>query len=209
MACAQPVIQEERQAPIRRTMPEGNRELQVHQTQDFETRRVRFLEEGLAGNVEMERITPQTQNPIKQEEYSVRSAPAGDTLSEKDFAETRKALSVPAQTPQAQQTQTPAVSQVIEITGGERRRGERDLLPPSITSESKFIISTSPSYEGIYLEEARGKLEKFGNVRIVKEGDKSSLKLIPRKPLTTEAEAKALMREIIKTSFFDVYIETL
>ena len=70
-----------------------------------------------------------------------------------------------------------------------------------------IIISTSATYSGISLEEARQILEKFGTVRTVREGEKFALKVESQSGLQTEAEAKEFIRKIIATSFFDVYIE--
>ena len=44
-------------------------------------------------------------------------------------------------------------------------------------------------------------------MRVVKEGDMFSLKVSPARGLATEYEAKNFMNDIIKNSFFDVFVE--
>lgn len=122
-------------------------------------------------------------------------------------------------------------SQILEISGSQGRtnysnptsqnsfnemeKSSEILIPPSqadfsVFSSQKrgnFIISTSPTYSGILLEEARQILEQFGTVKAVREGERFALKLEPRGGIQTEEEARELMKKIISTSFFDVYIE--
>lgn len=182
---------------FKKSVPTGNQEFSYMQEKDFEKRRVRFLEEGLSGEVEMERFTPHnSQNDIKQS--SLKTSTQNNILTEQDFATTVNT--------------TPKQSQekVIEITGNNRiaePKLEEELLLPSTFIRHKFIISTSPSYNGIYLEEARNKLENFGTTKTVREGEKFAIKLYPKVAFATEEEAKEMLRKIIKLSFFDVYIE--
>lgn len=109
---------------------------------------------------------------------------------------------------------SPPKPQILEISGSQGKsnlssNSTRDdislFLPPK--KNSNFIISTSATYSGISLEEARQILEKFGTVRTVREGEKFALKVESQSGLQTEAEAKEFIRKIIATSFFDVYIE--
>lgn len=219
IACS-PTQEEARpnQIAMRRTAPSGNAEFYQQQTQDFQTRRIRFLEEGQVSDVEMERISPirNQGNQVNQED-AIREAPSSNVLSAKDFEETKKSLEIKTSSI-TQEAEVKVQEGVIEIAGGEKRvlkqpvlkkEVDADLLLPNTNGVAKFIISTSPSYDGIYLEEVKEKLQKFGNLKIVKEGEKFAVKLYPTKLLTTEEEAKILMRQIIKTSFFDIYIENL
>jgi hypothetical protein len=109
---------------------------------------------------------------------------------------------------------SPQKPQILEISGSQGKSNlsgaatQDDIslfLPPK--KNSNFVISTSPTYSGISLEEARQILEKFGTVRTVREGEKFALKVESQNGLQTEAEAKEFIRKIIATSFFDVYIE--
>jgi hypothetical protein len=117
--------------------------------------------------------------------------------------------------------QDPPKPQVLEISGSQGKTNystptsvsEEILVPPKseplTLKRGGFVISTSPTYSGILLEEARQMLEQFGSVKAVREGERFSLKLEPKGGLQTEEEAKALMKKIISKSFFDVYVEKI
>jgi hypothetical protein len=117
-----------------------------------------------------------------------------------------------------------------EITGEPRRnipsRNQRmeeqaarpprnEIIPPprnlaKANPIGNFVISTSPIYYGLALEEAKQTLEKFGSVYVVKNpnDDNFSLKVSPASGLQGEGEAKDFMNVIItSSSFFDVYVE--
>ncbi len=95
---------------------------------------------------------------------------------------------------------------ILEITGNQNIKQQSIIAPPKML-ESRFVISTSPSYIGSELEIAKEKLRQFGNLKIVKEGDFFAIKIIPYKELNTEEDAKQFVEEIIKTSFFDIFLE--
>jgi hypothetical protein len=101
--------------------------------------------------------------------------------------------------------------EILEISGSQNRPSVSNAVNPSTfappKNESNFVISTSPAYIGVELEEVRKILEKFGNVKIIKIGDFFSLKVYPNAGLKTEGEAREFMQNIIKSSFFDVYVE--
>lgn len=96
-------------------------------------------------------------------------------------------------------------SQILEITGTQKKTNPHKPEREDITG--KFIVSTSASYQGVDLEEARQTLEKFGEVKVIKFGEKFAIKVYPKNGLNSEDDAKKFMEKIISSSFFDVFIE--
>jgi hypothetical protein len=119
----------------------------------------------------------------------------------------------PKNNPRPKEVKQEKSDEILEIAGFQNKNNqfqERSVLAPPISHSKKrdnFTISTSPTYIGKSLDEAKFLLEQFGEVRVVKNGDMFSLKVSPPDGLETEAEAKKFMGEIIKNSFFDVFVE--
>lgn len=99
--------------------------------------------------------------------------------------------------------------EVLEITGDQKRTAGKKNRAALPATSGGFVISTSPSYIGVSLEEARQLLEQFGNVKAVKVGDNFSLKLEMPGGMQTEEEAKMVLKKLINASFYDAYIEKI
>jgi hypothetical protein len=132
----------------------------------------------------------------------------------------------PKNNPRPREVKQETQNEILEITGLQNKNTsfqERAVInpgnsptvsplisPPIVRQKqdiSNFVISTSPAYLGKSLDDAKAILEQFGEVKVVKEGDMFSLKVSPSRGLATEYEAKNFMEEIIKSSFFDVFVE--
>jgi hypothetical protein len=145
-------------------------------------------------------LTLQKIKEIEQKEAHPKIEPKNqpaEAVKEDDF---------PIIKPSKKEPEARQEKEILEIYGGQNKLKR---TPPKLVRENKFIISTSYSYNGEGLEDAKNILQNFGTIKLEKEGDMFAIKVYSKEGLQTKEEANAFLKQIIKASFFDVFVEEL
>lgn len=180
-------VKYERSAPTREPMhnSRGSEVSSLKQNQ--------FANQNVAKNQFDINNTPQNQPSNQYQNYQ--------TQQSKNFANANPQNKV---TPPIKEVASKKENDILEISGMQNKSQTK-----KASAEHKFIFSTSSSYIGESMDNARNTLSEFGIVKPVKIGDMFALKVYPKEPILSKVEADIFLKNIIKKPFFDIYIEDI